>query len=260
MLQDKTPSLTELLPKTPCAFTWSGINLSAPEWETQKNYDLSEDLSIEKAVAKLSSTLSLCKKLQVLQAAKISFKGNFSDEVFFKELGYTRLDLIQKTKELTQSLPFSFLSWCDQKKLNLKDFRIFLSDYQQKEHSKTFEHLALLDPTKSLGLQIIEFYFDLLAVDKINDSDILSFKASEKLFSFLKKKRFSESLSKDQIIEEGLSKLELSPGVKIEMKRNGDKRQIKLEIEVDSPEQLFKKMDKAKSKLKDLKQIWSHKS
>lgn len=260
MLQDKTPSLPNLLPKTPCAFTWSGTPLSSPEWETQKTYDLSEDLSLEKALSKLSTDCSLCKKLQIAHTAKTVFRDQFSESSFFKELGYTRFDLIRKTKDVAGLLPPAFLNWCDQKKLNLKDFRIFLKDYKQDTHSKSFEHIADLDPTKNLGLQIIEIYFDLLAVDKISESDVMNFKSPEKLFSFLKKKRFSESLSTDQKIEEGFAKLDLTPGVKIEMKRNGDKRQIKLEMQVDSPEQLFQKMDKAKSKLEDLKQIWNLRS
>jgi hypothetical protein len=249
-------SLPNLLPKTPCAFTWSGHTLSLPEWETKNSYDLYADLSLEQALAKLSTSCSFTKKLEVSKAAQKSFQEIFSEETFFKEAGYTRLDLIEEIKTVSTNLPIAFLNWCDSKKLNLKDFRVFLKDFNQDTHSPFFEKLAQLEPTKNLGLQILEYYFDLLAVEKVSTSVLMDFKNPEKLFSFLKKKRFSESMSQDKKIQEDLSKLEFSPGVKVEMKRNGDKRQLKFEIQVDSPDQLFQKIEKTKTKLESLKEIW----
>jgi|GEM_PF-3339712 len=260
--------LNGLLPKTNCRFTWRELTLTDTNWASQKSYDLSADLSLERAVAVLSEGLSFCEKLSLAEAAaSLTTNTNtntnshtFDQRLFFKESNYTRFDLIEQIKNLSKELPEDFLRWCALKKLNLKDFRAFLNDYKKNNDSVFFSKLSDLDPTKNTGLQIIEVYFDLCAQKKVSPEDLLSFKNAETLLASLKKKRFSMTLSKDQIIFDELSKIKVAAGVKASLKRNGDKKQIKLELEADSPEQLKEKLQKSLERADSFEKAWNIKS
>jgi len=256
----KTTPLTELLPKTNCRFSWGEIPLTETKWEGSDSYDLSAELTFEKALAVLSENLSFCEKLKIVSSVQTSDKTAFSSKLFFEEAKYTRYDLIEQVRKLTESLPESFTQWCSHKKLNLKDFRAFLNDFKKENDSTFFAKLAELDPTKNTGLQIIELYYDLCAQNKIEVSELLKFKNAETLMNSLNKKRFSVSLSKDQAIAAELSKIKISSGIKASFKRNGDKRQIKLEIEADSPEQLQEKLEKSIKRTEAFKQAWNTES
>jgi len=259
-MSNTTNNLTKLLPKTNCRFSWGKTPLTETDWKSSDSYDLSADLTFEKALAVLSENLSFCEKLKLAslaQSQNLPDATDFNSELFFKEANYTRYDLIEQIRKLTDSLPEKFTTWCSQKKLNLKDFRAFLNDFEKDKDSTFFIKLAELDPTKHSGLQIIELYFDLYAQNKIEVSELLKFKNADSLMSSLNKKRFSVSLSKDQIISDELSKIKISRGVKASFKRNGDKRQIKLEIEADSPEQLQEKLEKSIKRTEAFQEVWN---
>ena len=253
----KTTTLTKLLPRTYCRFSWGNVPLTETEWESSDAYDLSADLTFEKALAVLSENLSFCEKLKIASFVQTSDITSFNSELFFKEAKYTRYDLIEQVRKLTESLPNIFTQWCSHKKLNLKDFRAFLNDFKEQKDGPFFTKLAELDPTKNTGLQIIELYYDLCAQSKLEVSETLKFKSAETLLTSLNKKRFSVSLSKDQVISDELSKIKISGGIKASFKRNGDKRQIKLELEADSPEQLQEKLEKSIKRAEAFKQAWA---
>jgi hypothetical protein len=230
--------------------------MTETEWSSGSSYDLSLDLSFEKALAVLSEDTSFYEKLAIAEEASSTNIENFDRELFFKESKYTRFDLIEQISELTRSLPKGFLKWCSSKKLNLKDFRAFLNDYKKEKDSLFFAKIADLDPTKNTGLQIIELYFDLCAQKKITSEDVVTFKNAELLLSSLKKKRFSQALSKDQLISDEFAKIKLTSGVRASLKRNGDKRQIRFEIDADSPEQLQAKLEKSLKSAESFKAAW----
>jgi len=218
-------------------------------------YDLSADLSYEKALAVLSEDLSFCEKLAIAEVAEL--ENDFDHEVFFKEARYARFDLVEQVKRLHKVLPDGFINWCIRKKLNLKDFRAFVHDFSPQNDSTFFDRLAHLDPTKHTGLQIIEFYFDLIAQTKISTNDIINFKKADTLLAYLQKKRFSAALTKDKKIEDEISKIKIASGIRASFRRTGDKRQIKIELEADSPEQLKNKLEKTLEKTESFKKAWS---
>lgn len=249
--------LSSLLPKTKCKFTWRQLVLTKTDWSSKNSYDLSADLGFEKTLAVLSEDLSFCEKLKVSTLASKQDVTAFDQELFFKEAGYTRYDLIEQISKLSATLPADFLGWCASKKLNLKDFRAFLNDYNTTNDEVFFSKLSDLDPTKNSGLQILELYFDLRAQKKIALEDLMSFKNAELLMTSLTKKRFSAALSKDQLISDELSKMKISSGVKTTLKRSGDKRQIRLELDADSPEQLVTKLEKSLKHIESFKKAWN---
>jgi len=250
-------SLARLLPKTKCKFTWREHVLTETDWDTKNFYDLSTDLSFEKALAVLSEDTSFYEKLAIAEEAENNIADDFNRELYFKESNYTRFDLIEQIAHLSKKLPNDFLNWCSSKKLNLKDFRAFLNDYKKENDQAFFSKIYDLDPTKNTGLQIIELYFDLCAQNKITGDDLLQFKKAELLLNFLKKQRFSNALSKDQLISDELSKIKIAAGVKAALKRNGDKRQIRIEIEADSPEQLKAKLEKSLKSARYFEDAWN---
>ena len=255
MMSSTTYDLRTLLPKTHCPFVWKTLQLTDSRWKSKKDYDLSVDLSLEKALAVLSEEMSFCDKLDLASKTSRLLDSKFEPEIYFKESGYVQLELINKIQSLVKEIPAPFLNWCSDKKLGAKDFRIFLNDYCQADQD-FFLKIANLDATKSTGLQLIELYYDLKAQNKINLDEILTFKKPEKLFSFLKKKRFNSTLYRDDELENALSKIQLAQGIKASLKRVGDKRTIRLELEADSPDQLKYKLEKCLSKNESFALAW----
>ena len=113
-----------------------------------------------------------------------------------------------------------------------------------------------LKPSKTNGLKIIDLSLDLLAHNKANLEKIKSFKKDQSLLTFLKKTRFSETLKKDQKINDRFSKLDLSQGVKISILRSGDQNQLYLELKALTPDDLLKKMERVQKKIFELQKAW----
>lgn len=256
-MPSKSNTISSILKPTPCSFVWKETLLTKSYLSSRSTYDLSLDTTLENALAKLSKDDDFMSHLKLLEASKTAFNKTLSQETFLKTLGYVNLDLINKIIIFMTELPEEFKDWALNKKLGPKDFRAFMNDYTLKEDRSAFVKIADLNPTKSNGINILEYYFDLKAVKKIKPSFLSDFKTPDKLLSSLKKKRFSNTLSSDQIVSDKLSKLDLSKGVKIELKRLGDQKLIKLEINSSSPEQLVAHLSKTSQKIEEISKAWN---
>ncbi len=253
-MQNEFTTISSILKPTPCSFVWKNILLTESYLSSENSYDLSSDVSLEKALAELSKEETFMSHLKVLETISTE---DFTKDLYLKELGYGNISLINDIFAFSKTLPKEFNDWSLNKKLGPKDFRAFMNAYSKDIDFNNFIKLAELNPTKSNGLQILEYYFDLMATKKIDADFITTFKSPEKLLISLKKKRFANSLNKDNHISDMLSKIDLSKGVKVELKRIGDQRQLKLEIHSPSPEQLITHLNKTSQKIEDISKAWN---
>ncbi len=252
-MQNKTNTISGILKPTPCSFVWKSLSLTNSYFSSKNSYDLSLDMSLEKALAQLSKDEPFMIHLKITEIALLNLStSNFIQDKYFKNLRYENLNLISKIFSFSKNLPKDFKDWSLNKKLSPKDFKIFINDYSKNSDSKVFSKISKLNPTKSSGLQIIEYYFDLKASGKITSSFVNDFKDPEKLLLSLKKHRFSHTFNKDMAISKKLSTIDLSKGVKIRLKRIGDERSLKLEIQSTSLKQLITCLHKTSEKLKTL--------
>lgn len=256
-MQDQSTTISGLLKPTPCSFVWKNNILTKGSFDHAKTCDLSESLSFEAAVAEFSKEEDFITHLKIAEIASKEKNPAFSKENYLKSLGYGNLELISSLSRMIFELPEDFKMWCKSKKLGPKDFRVMMSDFNKLDDSKAFSKIADLNPSKNNGLLIVEYYFDLKASKQIEGSYLNTFKNADNLLSALKKKRFSKSLKADESLSDRISKLQMAKGVNLNLKRVGDKRLLKLEAQVSSPEELKAALEKTLLKLVDVEKTWS---
>jgi hypothetical protein len=219
--------------------------------------DLSENSSLEKSLAFLSEGKSFVLKAQVVKTAKLEISSDFDVAQYFTDSGHSKNQDFEKLLSFIDRLPSSFFHWTESKSFNPKDFRCMIKDFDQSRDTIAFEQIAKLNPTKSSGLQIIEYYFDLLAIKKIEPSYVLDFRKPEALLLSLKRKRFSNTLDQDELFSSKLSKLDLAQSAKVFLRREGDQRLLHLEVKSPSPEALAKDLTMLQKKISDLQDLWN---
>ncbi len=257
---NKSNTISSILEPTPCAFMWGEAALTRSYFSNTLTCDLSSEVSLEKALAKLAQGESFMLHLKLIMASEQIFEGSFSRHRFLENLSYGNFSLVDKIISFIPKLPESFQDWAVSKKLGPKDFRPFMNDFSASEDFEAFKKMASLNPTKSNGLNIVELYFDLKSTNKIQPDFLNDFKTPENLLSVLKKKRFSNVVSSDEFISDKLSKLNFTKDIKIGLKRIGDQRLLKVEINSNCPDQLILQLDKTSKKIDSIAKAWETKS
>lgn len=246
----------EIADPTPCSYYWGKIKLTSGLLDKASPIDLQQSTSLEEALAFFTKEKSLVAQIQSAQKISLEAPQGFSFEDYFKSLGYSRFDLLIKIKDLLDQLPQDFLNWSSEKKLQARDFDTFLKDYTKDQHFEDFKKIASLQASKSLGLQIIDLYFDLLAQNKIDSSLLQEFTRAESLFKKLKHLQFSKSLQKDEELKAKISKISLQKNIKLQVQRQGDLRLLKLEVSASSPDSLLQSLLVTQDKITDIKKDW----
>ena len=237
----------------PVNYIWKDLVLTSPSGG-KPEVDLSQTYGIEEGLAHFSKDLNFIQRLKLLKTVENSLELNY--ELYFKNLDqYFDDNLHGKILRKIDVWSPEFINWAESKDLNPKDFRVFLNE-DAKTLNQLLDKVAQLKPSKMNGLQIIDLSLDLLAQEKITIEKACQFNEDKSLLSFLRKTRFTETLKSDEMIQSGLSKLNLSAKVKIKALRNGDQNQICLEVKSTSPEDLIVQLSRVSEKVDDIKKAW----
>lgn len=246
--------LEDMLPNTPTPLICDGIKLTKSFLSSAKPSIITHDQKYE-ILSHLCANLSLVEQIFVSQ--KIAATNTIFDEkCFFNSLGYTHIEQINEIKSYLFGYSDSFLIWLSEKKLNIRDFQAFMYDYKKSEHQASLDHLAKLNLSKSLFIKIVDIYFDLLAVKKIEPDYLLKFTHAQPLIKSLEKIRFKNTFSQDEEFEKKLQNIQLNKQIKVKVQREGDSKVLTAELKAKNPYDLKKQATNLLSEIEKINTAW----
>lgn len=135
-----------------------------------------------------------------------------------------------------------FNTWSVEKKIKETDLifkKSIKSDYHHDLFTKLANQMALLNPTFTEGLQILEILTDLILMghDEAlfeNSNNLEIWKTS------LKKLRYPQSFVRDEELKSKLEKLPWPYGSKVKFERRGDRAGVELKVFLSSESDLTK--------------------
>ena len=147
----------------------------------------------------------------------------------FRDCENTRLIL----EPLAQT-PMEFQRWCFQKQLAPKDLAILRSLQSVQPITSLFSCIARLNPSKSLGIQILCLACELYLMGYRTETLVKESTSSQHWYEFLKSHRYPNAVLQDQSLALKLKKLPWPSGSHVRGVRFGDLSGFEVRFQVHS--------------------------
>lgn len=232
-------SLSTKWPETLPALHWQGLRIAgAPdkmafeacheEADSPTLAALLFDVFPELSLYNLSELRSELLRLGLFEATwpELIEKYHFHNPIRLEKL----LDLLSQTSK-------AFCKWTEEKKLGPRDLGILWAIPDILPHQWIFDKIAKDNPSKSIGVQCIEYAVE-LSLMGVNPEEMQSHTPSHQWVNQLKKLRYPMSTEKDLDQSEKASLLPWPKESRVSWERKGDRTGIQLQLQFKNQEEL----------------------
>lgn len=199
------------------------------------------------------STAELSRLYYVIQDVPDNLKIEMKQ--LFRLYGYHWSSVTEGILKCLGQTPPEFQMWTSLKAIQPRDLEPLLAVDQLADFAQVFERLVELNPSKSVGCQMIEWLIELNQLGfELEELFTWSKNGLEDWVSNLQSHRYPETYLLDQKKRLLVKQLTWPPQVQSTWKRSGDRGLIEVHLNIKNPEDFEDKLMRLQNTLRELKQ------